>query len=185
MTSRVYHGERVSGSNLSQTQIHPLSEAGRFLSNRSQHRLGIARTLNKDKQIDISVTTKIFRTLHFIQEITLPSGVKTMSCKPENDFGYENCHYGRVREDFIGRYGCIPPYIENPGNRATVCQLQGLNSTRQKELYAFYKSKYTTYGLLSFPMFTGFFRHVQQYNKCICIFLITSKTHRLRRSLCD
>ena len=43
------HGERVSGSNLSQTQSHLLSESGCFLSNRSRHRLGIARMLNKER----------------------------------------------------------------------------------------------------------------------------------------
>ena len=41
---------RGSGSNLSQTQSHPLSESGCFLSNRSQYRLNIARTLNKDQK---------------------------------------------------------------------------------------------------------------------------------------
>ena len=44
------HGEGVIGSNLGQTQSHPLSESGCFLSNRSQYRLNIARTLNKDKK---------------------------------------------------------------------------------------------------------------------------------------
>ena len=39
-----------SGSNLSQTQSHPLSESGCFLSNRSQYRLNIARMLNKDQK---------------------------------------------------------------------------------------------------------------------------------------
>ena len=43
------HGEGVSGLNLGQTQSHPLSESGCFLPNRSRHRLGIARTLNKDQ----------------------------------------------------------------------------------------------------------------------------------------
>ena len=41
---------RGSGSKLSQTQSHPLSESGCFLSNRSQYRLNIARTLNKDQK---------------------------------------------------------------------------------------------------------------------------------------
>ena len=44
---------RGSGSNLSQTQSHPLSESGCFLSNRSQNRLNIARTLNKDQKKNI------------------------------------------------------------------------------------------------------------------------------------
>ena len=44
------HGEGVSGTNLVQTQSHPLLESGCFLSNRSQHRLDIARMLNKDKK---------------------------------------------------------------------------------------------------------------------------------------
>ena len=41
---------RGPGSNLSQSQSHPLSESGCFLSNRSQYRLNIARTLNKDQK---------------------------------------------------------------------------------------------------------------------------------------
>ena len=40
------HREGVSSSNLGQAQSHPLSESGCFLSNQSQHRLGIARTKN-------------------------------------------------------------------------------------------------------------------------------------------
>ena len=44
------HGEEVSGSNLGQTQSHPLTESGCFLSNRLQYRLNIARTLNKDQK---------------------------------------------------------------------------------------------------------------------------------------
>ena len=41
------HGEGCSSSNLGQTQSHPHSTLGCFLS---QHRLGIAWTLNKDKK---------------------------------------------------------------------------------------------------------------------------------------
>ena len=44
------HGEGVSSSNLGQTQTHPLTESGCFLSNRSQYRLDIARTLNEDQK---------------------------------------------------------------------------------------------------------------------------------------
>ena len=40
----------VSGFNPIQTQSHPLSESSCCLSNWSQHLLGIARTLNKDKK---------------------------------------------------------------------------------------------------------------------------------------
>ena len=50
------HGERVGGSNLGQTQSHFLSESGRFLSNRSQDRLFIARMLNKDPKIFLPST---------------------------------------------------------------------------------------------------------------------------------
>ena len=51
------HGEGFSGSNLSQTQSHPVWESGCFLSNRSPYRLIIARTLNKDqKHVDCYCT---------------------------------------------------------------------------------------------------------------------------------
>ena len=41
----------VKGANLGQTQSHPLSESGCFLSMWSQYRLGIAPVLNPDKKI--------------------------------------------------------------------------------------------------------------------------------------
>ena len=42
--------EGVSGSNLGQTQCHLLSGCGCFLSYRSQYRLYIAWTLNKEQK---------------------------------------------------------------------------------------------------------------------------------------
>ena len=39
-----------SGLNLGHAQSHPLSGSGCFLSNRSQHRLGIDQTLNRDQK---------------------------------------------------------------------------------------------------------------------------------------
>ena len=44
------YGEGVGCFNLGWTQSHPLSGSGCFLSNRSQYRLNIARTLNKDQK---------------------------------------------------------------------------------------------------------------------------------------
>ena len=44
------YGKGVSGSILGQSQSHPVSESGCFLSNRSQHQLGLVRTLNKDQK---------------------------------------------------------------------------------------------------------------------------------------
>ena len=40
---------KISDPNLGQTKSHPLSESGCSLSNQSQCRLGIARTLNQDQ----------------------------------------------------------------------------------------------------------------------------------------
>ena len=45
------HGEGVSSVNLGQTQSHPITDSGCFLSNRSHYWLFIAQMLNKDKQI--------------------------------------------------------------------------------------------------------------------------------------
>ena len=61
-------GIMVRGLNLGQIQSHPLSESSCFLSIRSQNRLGIAWTLNKDQKSNIH--NRIFLE-HFVTLLTL------------------------------------------------------------------------------------------------------------------
>ena len=52
------HGEGVTSLNLCQSQSHLISESGRFLTNQSQYRFGIAWTLNKDQKHILSKLSK-------------------------------------------------------------------------------------------------------------------------------